>query len=115
MTDLLISKAVKHEDDRRMLFDWAQGDFKSAKAVIVKKAISIGDHYHNNKDEVFLLLAGEFMELTIADKTERNVKAPYSVRIPRGVYHKFICSEGSILLGVATELFDENDEIKINT
>lgn len=112
MTDLLTSKAIKHEDDRRTLFDWAQGEFKSAKAVIVKKAIAIGDHYHNNKEEAFLLLQGEFMELIIGDKIERNIQAPYAVRIKRGVYHKFICTEGSILLGVATELFDENDEIK---
>lgn len=112
MTDLLTSKAMQHEDDRRVLFDWAQGDFKSAKAVIVKKAIAIGDHYHKNKDEYFLLLQGEFMELTVGEKTERNIKAPYSVKIPRGVYHKFVCVEGSILLGVASELFDETDEIK---
>lgn len=112
MTDLLTSKAVKHEDERRVLFDWAQGEFKSAKAVIVKNGIAIGDHYHKNKDEAFLLLTGSFIELIIGESKQFNIAAPYSVRIPRGVYHKFVCAEGSILLGVATELFDENDEIK---
>lgn len=103
---------MKHEDDRRILFDWANGDFKSAKAVIVKQQIAIGDHYHRNKEEEFLLLTGEFITLQVGEITTRNVKAPYKINIPRGVYHKFICSEGSILLGVATELFDEKDEIR---
>lgn len=105
---------MKHEDDRRILFDWAQGDFKSAKAVIVKKAIAIGDHYHNKKDEYFLLLQGSFIELIVGKDRWDNIEAPYAVTIPRGTYHKFTCSEGSILLGVATELFDPEDELKTN-
>jgi hypothetical protein len=108
-----MSKAMRHEDDRRILFDWATGDFKSAKAVIVKKSIAIGDHYHKNKEEEFLLLQGMFIELIIGQEKQYNIPGPYKVNIPRGVYHKFVCSEGSILLGVATELFDVNDEIKL--
>lgn len=115
MTDLLTTKAKMHEDDRRILFDWANGNFKSAKAVIIKKALAVGDHYHENKDEAFLLLQGSFMELIVGNTKEINIQAPYAVFVPRGVYHKFTCAEGSILLGVATELFDESDEIKINT
>ena len=112
MTDLQTTKARRHDDERRTLYDWANGDFKSAKAVIVKQAIPIGDHYHNNKDEAFLLLQGKFIELVVGNVTSTNVQAPYYVYVPRGTYHKFICDAGSILLGVATELFDENDEIK---
>lgn len=107
-----MNKAIPHEDDRRILFDWANGNFKSAKAVIVKKEIAVGDHYHNKKDEEFLLLQGKFLELIVGNITSMNIPAPYYVFIPAGTYHKFICSEGSILLGVATELFDINDEIK---
>lgn len=103
---------MKHEDERRILYDWAKGNFKSAKAVIIKKEIAVGDHLHRNKDEEFLLLQGNFVELTLGEITTFNIKAPYHVFVPRNTYHKFICSEGSILLGVATELFDPNDEIK---
>lgn len=102
----------KHEDDRRVLFDWASGDFKSAKAVIIKKRIAVGDHYHKNKDEEFLLLTGEFIELIVGDLKLFNVKAPYYVSVKRGTYHRFVCEENSILLGTATELFDINDELK---
>lgn len=102
-----------HEDDRRIIYDWADGNFKSAKAVIVKKEIPIGDHYHKNKEEEFLLLTGMFLELQVGEEITYNVKAPHKVFIPKNTYHKFICEKGSILLGTATELFDINDEIKL--
>lgn len=103
---------IIHEDIRRTLFDWAEGSFKSAKAVIVKQQMVLGDHHHENKDEEFLLLQGEFLELQIGKENEFNVKAPRHVNVPRGTYHRFVCSPGSILLGTASELFDPNDEIK---
>lgn len=103
-----------HEDNRRIIYDWASGDFKSAKAVIVKDRIAIGDHHHLKKDEEFFLLQGTFIELQIGSETQFFVKAPHKVFIPRGTYHRFICEEGSILLGTATEYFDESDEIKGN-
>lgn len=102
-----------HEDERRIIYDWAQGRFKSCKAVIVKQPIPIGDHYHNKKTEEFLLLQGEFIELNVGGEVSYNVQAPVKVVIPPGVYHKFICTPGSILLGTATELFDPNDEIRL--
>ncbi len=104
---------MKNEDNRRILYDWANGNFKSAKAVVVKEEIAIGDHYHNNKTEEFLLLQGEFKLLQIGLNMKHNVPAPYKIFIPRGVYHKFICTPGSILLGVATEEFDPTDEHKL--
>ena len=48
----------KHEDTRRTLIEWASGDFKIAKAVTAKTDCVVGDHYHRNKDEHFLLLSG---------------------------------------------------------
>jgi len=103
---------IVHEDERRIIYDWANGSFKSAKAAIIKTKLAVGDHYHNNKDEEFLLLDGEFLELWLNKEVFYNIKAPYKVSVPRGTYHKFICSPGSILLGTATELFDPLDEIK---
>lgn len=104
---------ITHEDERRIIYDWAQGSFKSAKAAVIKKRMPVGDHYHKNKDEEFLLLQGEFLELQVGEDIQYNIKAPHKVHIPRGTYHRFVCEEGSILLGTATELFDINDEIKL--
>lgn len=102
----------KHEDERRTIYDWAEGNFKSAKAVVVHSEIAVGDHYHNNKTEEFFLLQGEFLLLQIGSEIKYHVVAPHKLVIPPGTYHKFICSKGSILLGTATELFDPNDEIR---
>ena len=103
----------KHEDSRRVIYDWASGSFASAKVVIVKESIPIGDHYHLNKEEEFFLLEGEFIELHLGKTVFSNVYAPQKVHIPKGLYHKFICTPGSILLGIATQPFDPNDEIKL--
>ena len=103
---------TKHEDDRRIIFDWAQGNFKSCKAVVIKEEIAVGDHYHRYKDEEFFLLQGRFKHLEVGNLLLFNVDAPYKVVVPRLTYHKFICEAGSILLGTATELFNPDDEIK---
>lgn len=103
---------MKHEDERRIIYDWAEGEFKSAKAVIIKEEIAVGDHYHRYKEEEFFLLNGKFKELVVGNLLLFNVEAPYHVKVPRLTYHKFICEKGSILLGVASEIFNPDDEIK---
>lgn len=107
------SQPIIHKDKRRILYDWCQGNFKSAKAVEVLEEISIGDHYHEKKEEVFFLIKGKFIELHVGGIILFNVEAPHKVFIAKGVYHRFVCEKGSILLGVATDLFDEDDEIKL--
>lgn len=102
---------MKHEDSRRIIYDFAQGNFKSLKAVYVKEEIGVGHHWHNNKDEVFFLAVGKFKELHLGDTTQYNIEAPYLVSVPRKTYHKFVCEPGSIIFGGATELFDPQDEI----
>lgn len=105
---------TQHEDKRRTLIEWIDDEvFRSAKVVIVHEEIPIGDHYHLNKDEVFFLLSGMFKSIEVKGVIKaEDVPAPFKVRVPAGSYHKFICTHGSILLGVATQPFDINDERK---
>ena len=103
---------MKHEDNRRTLYDWCNIGEISNKVVFVKEPINIGDHYHNNKDEHFFLVHGKFLEMQLGAVTFYDLDAPYIVNVPKGTYHRFICEPGSILVGVATKLFDQNDEIK---
>lgn len=104
---------MKHEDNRRIIYDWTpSGVYKSNKVVYVKEPVAIGDHYHKEKDEHFFLAHGKFLEMQLGDGVLYNLEAPYVVNVPRGTYHRFVCEPGSILIGVATELFDPNDEIK---
>ena len=103
---------MRHEDNRRIIFDWANGNFKSIKTVFIKEPINIGDHYHKNKDEHFMLVSGKFLELQLGEGTLYNLEAPYIVKVDWGTYHRFVCEPGSILICGATEIFDKNDEIK---
>ena len=100
-----------HEDSRRTLYEWAKGDFKCAKALIVKAPCSVGDHHHLRKDESFLLLSGHADLIVIGNETHINVSAPYAFHVPRGTYHRFDLQAGSVLLGTATAEFDESDEV----
>lgn len=101
-----------HEDERRKIIDWANGLFRSTKALIAKAGCIVGDHYHRNKDERFLLLSGRASYVVIGNETWGNIEPPYVWDVPRGSYHRFELDEGSVLLGVGTEEFDEADEIK---
>jgi hypothetical protein len=101
-----------HEDSRRKLIEWANGDFKVCKALIAKENCVVGNHYHRNKDESFLLLSGKAIYVVIGSETWGNVEAPYVWSVPRGNYHRFEFVPGSVLIGVGTEAFDEADEIR---
>ena len=110
----------QHEDDRRLLIEYAVGDFKTAKALIAKKNCVVGNHYHLKKDEHFLLISGVvtlFIKYppNCEEPTDfiivRDIEAPAEFSVPRGWYHRFELEKGSILIGVATEEFDPDDEI----
>lgn len=100
-----------HEDHRRLLLDWAQGDFKAAKAVVAKEPCVLGRHYHRNKDESFLLVSGCCEASIVGNQCFSAVMAPHFWHVPRGTYHEFHLQAGSVLMGVATEAFDPEDEI----
>lgn len=100
-----------HEDDRRKLIDWSEGSFKACKVLVTKKECTVGDHYHRNKDEHFLLVSGMALAVEIGNEIGFNWKSPCVFHVPRGTYHRFRFSAGSILVGVTTEEFDPADEI----
>ncbi len=83
--------------------------FRSAKIVIAKKGCIVGDHHHKKKDETFFLLKGDGV-FRIGGNIYRHT-APETINVPRGTYHRFVLTEGTILLGVATAPFSESDEI----
>jgi hypothetical protein len=103
----------KHEDDRRCLIEWGDGAWKVSKAVLAKTECCLGNHLHKNKDERFLLFHGKARFIRIGDEVMRDVEAPAEFSVPRGKWHEFWLTEGSILLGLASEPFDPADDFKI--
>lgn len=100
-----------HEDERRMLIEWiVDYQFKTAKVIIMKKATSVGDHYHKEKEEIFFLLKGKGeVEL---DGVREELKEGDIVFANRGVKHTFYLPKNSILLEAGTKPFDETDDYK---
>ena len=99
-----------HEDNRRRLIEWATGNFKECKVAEMKADGVLGNHWHANKDEVFLLLSGEAEKIVVGEEIWLAPKAPFRCEVPRGVWHEFHLKAGAVLLGAATELFDKQDE-----
>ena len=99
-----------HEDGRRILVEWATGNFKECKVAVMKSPGILGDHWHADKDEVFLLLSGRASQVVIGNKLSLNMVGPCVFEVPRGTYHRFVLEAGSVLLGAATELYDKADE-----
>jgi hypothetical protein len=101
-----------HEDERRKLIEFGHDTFKVCKVAVAKETCVLGDHFHRNKDEHFLLLTGLAERVVIGDRTWTDIAAPFEWHVPRGHYHAFYLQAGSILLGTATAEFDPADEIK---
>ena len=100
----------KHEDDRRSLIELTNGEYKACKVVVAKRDCVLGDHYHQGKDERFLLVMGHATEVVLGDDVLRGVDAPAEWWVPRGTYHRFSLTAGSVLVGVMSETYEEGDE-----
>lgn len=106
------------EDERRKLYEFGKGkEWKVGKLLETKEWGVIGKHYHKNKDECFLVVKGT-MEAILQDMNEFRVwnvicNAPDFIFIPRNIYHEFICESGTVIVGLATELHDDNDDHKL--
>jgi len=104
----------KHEDKRRLLIDW-ETDSKTAKTVIAKTDCELGNHFHREKIEYFMLVYGSAkMTLTKggigAKDTDMEIGTIYTV-MPR-VQHTFRLKKGSVLMCLCSHVFDEKDEIR---
>ncbi len=99
-----------HEDERRTLIEWATGNFKECKVAIMKQDGVLGNHWHANKDETFLLLSGKAKKVAIGGEEWLDLDGPKVFHVPRHTRHSFYLEKGAILLGAASELYDVHDE-----
>lgn len=105
------------EDERRNLFEFGVGrEWKVCKILETKQGCWVGRHYHKLKDEMFVLLKGTGTFILKEEGgygEERRIEvleAPVSLFVPRGTYHAFRLHPGSILIGLATELYNPYDD-----
>lgn len=105
----------KMDDDRRTIHeDDREEDRCSIGAFLIKQSgLPLGNHYHDWKTEVFIILSGEG-DLITADRNgehrrERPVGPGDVVVMPPGVAHTFFLIPGSEMLCYSTERFDPSD------
>ena len=97
---------MRHEDNRRTLTEFGNGkDWRLCKVVIIKEDCVLGNHYHKEKDESFMLIKGT----GYFNKEEMILFKEYFVS--RGTVHEFFLTGDSILISLATKEFDSDDEI----
>lgn len=107
-----------HEDLRRALYEFGEGGtWKVAKYLEVKQECTLGDHYHKNKDELFLLVKGggilQTMDMDTKLQNTSILMAPRSFLISRNTLHTISLYEGSVLMCLASELHDPSDDHKL--
>jgi mannose-6-phosphate isomerase-like protein (cupin superfamily) len=94
-------------NNRRDLYEW---NYPVTKVLEVLEDCIVGDHYHKERDEVFILLNGKGTAL-IGDKMF-VIKKFEEMHAPRGMKHTFYLEKGSILLEFATKEYDPTDDYK---
>lgn len=103
------------KDNRRKLYEFGEGgNWKVAKYLDIYEDCVLGGHLHNKKDELFFIQKGEVsVSMTVMSTLiESVVTAPDTVYVPRGSFHSFHCKAGTIMICLASELHDDNDDIK---
>lgn len=108
-----------HEDARRTILEQEFPDEPlSLQRQLIKDRLPLGNHYHEHKREVFVVLSGGGMvryarvgaDGRPEEVQQRDDVAPGSVIVvPARVAHAFLLEPGSELLCYSEVLFDEQD------
>jgi len=94
-----------HEDDRRILEDWPEAKFITAKTDCI-----LGDHYHKVKTEKFILIKGQCIAGIGMDFITMQIGRLYTIE--PNIRHTFELTAGSILIGICSHAYDPNDDYK---
>jgi len=106
-----------HGDIRRSIFEYNGEDFSIQKFDIHQEC-SLGDHFHRNKSETFVLIEGAGFVLfkplnsdgVSSDEVQRHELFPGSVfRLPPLTAHTFFLKAGSKMVCYSSAKFDSNN------
>lgn len=101
---------MRHEDQRRLLIEFGGGrNWKACKFIVVKQDCVLGDHWHDQKDECFLIVGDGLCY--VGDKIITTSGATV-IEVPKGTWHKFELKDGALIIGLASEEFDPKDDHK---
>ncbi len=102
-------------DERRTIYEPVNGDFDARRldTFEFKEPVPIGNHFHEQSDELFFIVSGSIRTLALADIDSNESVilenlGPYTrIRVPRRVAHAMIPEPGTVMVCLATEPFNE--------
>lgn len=108
----LIDKSL-NINDRRLLVDWDVNlHCKSIKLLKLAPGSTVGNHYHLEKDELFILVSGRIDKIRLSDRTFSDLTAPAAWLVNRGEYHSYHCDEEVVLMCLSTEGYSSHDDYR---
>lgn len=117
-----VGKITKvHEDERRAIFEYnsIESNF-SIQSFRIKTKIPLGNHYHKNKEEIFVILKGKGKLITcpvnqegvvIEEKQKIDICAGSVIKIKSYTAHTFLLEPNSEMICFSSAAFDPNDLI----
>jgi hypothetical protein len=102
-----------HIDQRPSLAAWEYGGGEVKELVITEDKVRLGNHAHRC-GEMYIIAAGTCVIRTWSRRdglNEVNLDAPAVVRVEPREEHLFICSKGTILIGIVPQKFNEKGMI----
>jgi dTDP-4-dehydrorhamnose 3,5-epimerase-like enzyme len=99
-----------HTDERRTLVEFGNGtDWKLCKVIKTHKDCVLGNHYHEEKIESFMLVSGGGTIKINGFMTE-DMELFKEYFISENIMHEFNLTKDSILIGLCNKEFDLQDE-----
>jgi quercetin dioxygenase-like cupin family protein len=91
---------------------------KHLAAFEIRKGFSRGNHYHEEKEEVFYVFQGKmkasFMEMDTLQKEERILEKGDKIRIKPHCAHLFSGLEDTLVIEYSPQVYDQRDTFKID-
>jgi len=84
----------------------------------IKKGYSRGEHYHENKEEIFYVFRGKikasFIDMDALQKEEKILEKGNRIRVKPRCGHRFYGLEDTLVIEYSPQVYDEEDTYHVN-
>jgi dTDP-4-dehydrorhamnose 3,5-epimerase-like enzyme len=84
----------------------------------IRKGFSRGNHYHDKKEEIFYVFEGKikasFIDMDSLEKEERILEKGDKIRVQPRCGHLFYGLENTLVIEYSPQVYDREDNFKIN-
>ncbi len=84
----------------------------------IRKGYARGDHYHENKEEIFYVFQGKIkvslIDMDTGQKEERILEKGDKMRVKTRCGHRFYGLEDTLVIEYSPQVYDKEDTHKVN-